>query len=180
MAPTTCNIPGCEAVAITRGWCSMHYRRWQRSGDPGSAGKLRNDAARDVEPRFWKRVDKDGPGGCWLWTGPLTPYGYGNFWAEGRVMRAHRFAYELIAGPVPDDLEIDHLCRVTHCCNPAHLEAVTHAENMRRRAKAHCSRGHLMEPPNLYFGSNGQRTCRACQMERSRAYYQRKRREAKT
>jgi len=79
--------------------------------------------------RFFAKVDKGGPGGCWLWVGsnngryPVFPKG-------GRY--AHRWSYEHHVGPIPEGYEIDHLCRVTLCVNPTHLEAVTPQENKRR------------------------------------------------
>lgn len=88
-----------------------------------------------VEERFWSKVDRSGgPDACWLWTGaPID--GYGTFTVStGVSRRAHRVAYELQVGPIPAGLEIDHLCRVKLCVNVKHLEAVTHAENLRRAA----------------------------------------------
>jgi hypothetical protein len=103
------------------------------------------------EERFWPKVDKAGPipanrpelGPCWLWTSIKTERGYGYFIANtSRAARtpnggqkrvpAHRYAYELVVGPVPEGLELDHLCRNHSCVNPAHLEPVTHQENVRR------------------------------------------------
>lgn len=87
------------------------------------------------EERFWAKVDRSGD--CWRWTGALARGGYG-FAVVGsrddpqRYRNAHRFAYELSVGPIPEGLELDHLCRNRRCVNPAHLEPVTHSENMRR------------------------------------------------
>lgn len=118
--------------------------------------------------RFWGKVTVTS--GCWKWTGSRNPSGYGLLGvvgASGRqtTMGAHRVAYELLVGPIPDGLEIDHLCRVRHCVNPAHLEPVTRQENMRRGSKAnqtHCKRGHALAGANMYKRSNGTRACRAC------------------
>lgn len=85
-----------------------------------------------AEDRFWALVDRGaGATGCWLWRGSLS-LGYASF---GGVW-GHRLAYEYAIGPIPAGLELDHLCRTTNCVNPAHLEPVTHAENMRRGAAA--------------------------------------------
>ena len=74
-------------------------------------------------------------GGCWLWTGARTANGYGTMSAGGRygaTLLAHRLAYEWYRGAIPDGLQIDHLCRVRHCVNPWHLEAVTQEVNLKR------------------------------------------------
>lgn len=132
--------------------------------------------------RFWAKVDiYFGLNGCWLWTGYVNLAGYGRF--DGRL--AHRFAYEDMIGPVPDGLDIDHLCRVRNCVNPAHLEPVTRAENLRRgikprrdrdpliarrnREKTHCPRGHEYTPENTYRlpSRPSARYCRACHRERT-------------
>lgn len=69
---------------------------------------------------------------CWLWYGYTNRYGYGRFYWNGRSGFAHRFAYEHWVGPVPEGLELDHLCTVPACCNPSHLEPVTTQENTTR------------------------------------------------
>lgn len=108
--------------------------------------------------------------GCWLWTAYIGPNGYGYInQGNRRPNTAHRVVYEAIKGPVPDGLELDHLCRVRSCANPAHLEPVTSAENTRRglagannRAKTHCPKGHPFSGDNLYIYPNGRRGCNAC------------------
>lgn len=83
-------------------------------------------------------------GDCWVWQGTLSDKGYGRVRLGGRVRATHRVIYEWLVGPIPEGLSIDHLCFNKACCNPAHLEAVTIGENVRRyhRARATCSRGH--------------------------------------
>lgn len=102
------------------------------------------------EELFWSKVDREGPipshqpelGRCWLWTG-CTNRGKGEYGLFGvakkdsggarqKTVQAHRYAYEQTFGPLPDDLQLDHLCEVTICCNPLHLEPVTQAENLYR------------------------------------------------
>lgn len=120
-----------------------------------------------VEPstRFWPKVRKTET--CWLWTAAVDRRGYGRFQLQGRTVGAHRFAYELLVGPITAGLQIDHLCRVTSCVNPAHMEPVTADENRRREAeanrKSHCPRGHEFTPENTYVSpTNGGRNCRTC------------------
>lgn len=114
----------------------------------GEARTLRRRAGHDVGdpttavPRFLNFVAVHATTGCWLWTGTLSMKGYGRFNVTDRNnAAAHRFAYESFVGPIPDGLEIDHLCSVRRCVNPAHLEPVTHAENLRRGAERRRLRG---------------------------------------
>jgi hypothetical protein len=83
--------------------------------------------------RFWPKVDKRGPDDCWLWTGSKDGRGYGKIRADGPirfVMKAHRAAFELTHGPIPDGLHVLHKCDRPGCTNPAHLRLGTHRENM--------------------------------------------------
>lgn len=111
--------------------------------------------------RFWALVERGTD--CWLWQGSRDPdEQYGRFTGEG----AHRIAYRLTKGRIPDGFEVDHLCFVPLCVNPDHLEAVTREENQRRR-RAHttaCRRGHPHTPENTYYRhpDHGQRQCRVC------------------
>lgn len=84
----------------------------------------------DPRVRVWRHVEKTST--CWLWTGGLNKQGYGLFSVNRKSTLAHKYLYELQHGPVPAGLELDHGCRVHRCVNPAHLEAVTHAVNVRR------------------------------------------------
>lgn len=116
-------------------------------------------------PRFWSKVNMDQP--CWLWTGSLGDNGYGRFSDGERLVVAHRWSYEMAKGPVPEGLDLDHLCRVRNCVNPDHLEPVTRSENNLRGIAArgtptHCRRGHEMTPENFYQRPGGYRVCRKC------------------
>ena len=121
--------------------------------------------------------------GCWQWTGKLTDKGYGRINVGGRIYRAHRYAYEVFVGAIPDGLTIDHLCRNRACVNPKHLEPVTQAVNMSRSpitiptlnaAKTHCPADHPYDDVNTYVDPLGRRRCRACREESLRRYHARR------
>lgn len=121
--------------------------------------------------RFWQKVDKTST--CWLWKAGKSDRGYGIYYA-GKMRRAHIVAYELMIGSVPEGLELDHICRIRHCVNPDHLEAVTHQQNCKRDftdRNTHCKRGHEMTPENTY--NYGQRLCKTCHSMRVSAYRKR-------
>lgn len=82
--------------------------------------------------RFLAKIEVDATSGCWIWTAASNPDGYGRFWVNGKLDYAHRYAHETFVAPIPDGLDIDHLCRNHSCCNPAHLEAVTRQTNLLR------------------------------------------------
>lgn len=119
-------------------------------------------------------------GDCWDWTGAINNRGYGSVTnGNGGSMLAHRKAYEHAVGLIQGDLTIDHLCRNKRCVNPAHMEPVTRAENIRRKAEAqtHCRYGHELAGDNLRFHKRGdrvQRECRLCAMDTQRACRMRK------
>lgn len=108
---------------------------------------------------------------CWTWTGSRNGRNYGSFSINGRRRGTHRLAYELLVGPIPDGLQIDHLCRVTCCCNPAHLEPVTPRVNVQRAVcpDLRCPQGHPLAEPNIIIKPrpNGVkiRNCRVCAID---------------
>src|SRR6185436_240941 len=99
-----CSVPGCtnQALTIAQGWCSTHYYRWRKHGTLEPTPRQRIDPV----TRFWAFVDKHGPllradlGPCWNWRGATAGWGYGFFWDGTRLVRAHRFSYELHIGPL--------------------------------------------------------------------------------
>jgi hypothetical protein len=111
--------------------------------------------------------------GCWAWSRALDN-GYGRFWLNGRNRLAHAVSYEHFVGPIPDGLQIDHLCRNRSCVRPDHLEAVTLGVNVLRgegrsatnSRKELCLRGHALSGDNLYVTPRGSRCCRTCQRAR--------------
>lgn len=123
------------------------------------------------------RVDGD----CWIWTGAKNAQGYGSA-ASGTKngsMLAHRKAYQALAGKIPGDLTVDHLCRNKLCQNVAHMEIVTRGENARRAlaAQTHCKHGHELSGDNVYMqtrGSRVHRVCRTCQRRLFREYRERR------
>lgn len=111
--------------------------------------------------------------GCHVWHRNKTQGGYGMISERKKGLLSHRVAYELAHGPIPDGYEIDHLCFNASCVNPAHLEAVTKQENMRRTrpaSKGFCKRGHPFDDENTLLIGN-QRRCRACSRLRAAAHY---------
>lgn len=128
--------------------------------------------------RLWARTEISATG-CWIWTGS-TSCGYGQIQIDRRNYRAHRVGYELLIGPIPEGLQIDHLCRVRRCWNPDHLEPVTIRENVlrgegitaRAARQTHCIHGHELTPENIASrpGDPRRRDCLTCANERARRY----------
>ena len=151
----------------------MHYKRWAANGNP-----LALQPKPAFPERFWAKVDTRAPEECWLWTGGHDSNGYSSFGDT----RGHRFAYELVVGPIPEGMVIDHLCRNPGCVNPAHLEPVTNAENIRRspilgkkmkERRTHCAQGHPFDEENTKQTAV-QRICRTCVRQWGAAAYARR------
>jgi hypothetical protein len=148
---------------------------------------------------FWDWVNKNGPvpelrpdlGPCWLWLGHRDKrLGYGKYsvyspekHAQGLShsisYKAHRYAWELVNGPIPGGVEPDHLCFVRNCVNPSHIELVTHRENILRGTgiiavhvrKTHCPKGHAYDAIDPTRGNGRWRVCTTCKREYMRVYY---------
>lgn len=126
---------------------------------------------------------KVAPDGCWLWQGCLSQNGY------GRINKdyAHRAMYEILMGPIPSRMVIDHLCRVRHCVNPDHMEIVTRGENIlrgvghgaREARQTHCKRGHLLIREVRCVTRPNRRICMPCQRLRTNTRRARLRAEGK-
>lgn len=157
----TCAEPKCERPPKTRGFCHRHYELHRRNGD------LPRVRITDPVGRFWSYVDRSGD--CWVWTAAKSTGGYGRVYWQGRLLQAHRVAYELEREPIPEGLEIDHLCRNRACVNPQHMEPVTTRTNLLRgegvaamkARRTHCDHGHELTPENVYLW-HGARWCRTC------------------
>lgn len=140
---------------------------------------------RAAPERFFAKVQIGNPDGCWRWIGYTNPGGYGLFrpTGQGRTQVAHRWAWEYIKGPVPEDLTLDHLCRVRNCVNPAHLEPVTMRVNVLRgispaaqhAQQTHCKHGHEFTPANTIKRTDGGRECRTCARTYHQEYYRQNR-----
>lgn len=174
----SCDSPGCLRPAAT--YCPKH--KWQRKNHGTLLLQPKNR-----EREFWAKIRKGAPDDCWPWTTGHNGHGYGIHTWDGRQQPAHRIAYTLTIGPIPDGLQLDHTCHTTdctgdtqcehrRCCNPAHLQPVTNAENSsgdrarrhRGHQVTHCPKGHEYTPENTRIGNNGYRNCRTCERARKR------------
>ena len=137
-----------------------------------------NGKRKTVYERFWEKVDlPDDLDGCWIWRAGMRALGYGGFSINGKGIPAHRVSYEFLRGPIPQGLELDHLCRNPSCVNPDHLEAVTHQENCARgdagkhlRDKTHCPQGHPYSGKNLILRTDQgylSRGCNKCRIDKN-------------
>lgn len=145
----------------------------------GATGRRHTPLRASLADRFWAKCEPEPNSGCWIWLGSTTGSGHGVIQRGRRregMMLAHRLAYELLRGEIPDGLCLDHLCRVRSCVNPWHLEPVTIAENTLRGQSpaivAHrvgvCLRGHPLAGGNLYRNpSTGKPECWACKALRN-------------
>lgn len=175
-----CSIEGCGRKHKGHGLCALHLRRQRKHGST-------DDPRPTLAEGFWSKVDVRGPDECWPWLACGNGHGYGSFRSRG----AHIVAYELLVGPVPEGLQLDHTCHnldlsclggetCAHrrCVNPAHLEAVLGAVNTARSrnspstvnaAKTRCLAGHSLNAANTYHW-RGRRRCRECQRLAARRY----------
>lgn len=144
----------------------LKQRKWKLPGN-------RPFTPEEALESFWAKVEKTET--CWNWLAALTN-GYGHLHWQGKDKLAHILSYELLVGPVPEGLELDHKCRNTRCVNPEHLEPVTHRVNVivrgvgpfaKRARQTHCLRGHAFTASNTYIHrSRRVRICRTCHRDR--------------
>jgi hypothetical protein len=129
---------------------------------------------------FEQRIMPEPNSGCWIWVGAVTGVGYGQWkpYTGAKRLMAHRVAYELFRGPIPDGFVLDHICRFPLCVNPFHLEIVTQQINTLRgigptsknAKKTQCPKGHPLDGDNLYMTPDGRRNCKQCRYESVRRY----------
>lgn len=124
--PETCTVEGCENPHKAKGWCNKHYRKWKSYGDPTGG---RWETARGMRDAFDLRT-KWSEGGCLEWTAARDRYGYGRQQFRGGVWLAHRVAWTLVNGEIPEGLEVNHKCWNPACVNVEHLNLATRSENM--------------------------------------------------
>lgn len=182
-----CLVEGCEATGQgKRGLCNTHYTRWYKEKDACCyqpvAVKLNRQGISLEERLSLLVVEVCSEKGCWK-TKLSKQARYKQISVNGVSKMAHRVAYELKYGPIEEGLEADHLCGVTCCINPDHIEPVPHQINMHRAlksatganaAKEKCIHGHLFDAENTYYTPNGNRQCRACHYNRNKAWKERK------
>lgn len=128
----TCKIDGCSKPAARRGWCHMHHSRWRSNGDPLATqiGPWDEPAA-DRLARNSQRM----PNGCIVWTGAKDKDGYGKFNKKGWPGRAHRAAYAVTHGPIPQGAMVRHTCDNPPCINPDHLRIGNALDNATDRVQ---------------------------------------------
>lgn len=154
-------------VTLACSWCGASFQRIKATADQAArrgyrsycspeclskslSDHLRRLPRRSVADRFWSKVDKADD--CWIWTGGKTYGGYGVFCLDGQMRRAHRIAWIITNGPIPDGMEVLHRCDNPPCVNPAHLCLGTHQDNMDDMARK--GRGN-------HFGTRGEQNGKA-------------------
>lgn len=166
-------------------------RRAAFSWTPMPRGYPKGTPALTIRQRFDAKWIPEPNTGCWLWVGVIKHAGYGGMGSGTGPLKscsAHRVAWELYRGPIPEGMQIDHICRVRSCVNPDHLRVVTPRQNTLENslspsalnaAKTHCSRGHPLSGDNLIIERPGptqtRRSCRSCQRDAQRTKYSNRR-----
>ena len=128
-----------------------------------------------LPPQLASKIDYSGD--CWEWTGYCELAGYGKVYWDGFTIYAHRVMWEVVVGPIPEGLTIDHLCMNRRCVNPGHLRVISLRDNILASPntlaginvrKTHCIHGHPFNEQNTYKW-RGTRSCRTCNRERQHA-----------
>ncbi len=174
------SCPASQAWDIPNVPCSCPSG-WPRNGREKRGVKLKQ--LNHLEP--WARVVErcEWVGQCFIYRGKINNHGYGRIFIGTKQVPTHRLVYEHFKGQIPEGFDIDHVkargCQSTACCNPDHLEAVSHRENILRgdspsavaARRTHCAQGHVLADDNLspFFAKKGWRSCRLCYNARRRA-----------
>lgn len=132
MSNSTCKFEDCGSSHHARGYCSKHYSRWKRYGDPSVNRQPKRKSLADA---LSTKVDLVGD--CLVWNGSKTNLGYGQIYVEGKLKLVHRVAWELSKGQIPGRMEIDHTCWSRACVNVDHLRIAEHKQNSRNLSGAH-------------------------------------------
>ena len=119
----TCSVEDCDRPTMARGWCSKHWQRWKAHGDP-LGGRRRYTS---FEESYRARTEWRGD--CLVWTGSVTGKGYGRFAFGGESKSVHRYAWERENGPIPEGMQVDHICWNKLCSNVEHLRLASSAQN---------------------------------------------------
>ncbi len=126
------------------------------------------------ESRFWSKVAITSEDKCWPWKSTLGNHGYGVIGLNGRMILAHRLAYQFLKGGINPKLSIDHrVCRNKICCNPSHMVQCTRGENIlqpdhptgQNKLRTHCGHGHPYSEDSIYRSKQGWRQCKQCGLD---------------
>lgn len=146
MQNNACGIEQCEKPRYyLKEWCIMHYRRWQRNGDPEARQVYRGDPAGSIAARSKRE------GECLIWTGAMSDDGYGIMKVKGKTRQAHLVAWDLANGPIPEGMQIDHICYNRACLEPKHLRLATHSQNQWNQSGSTAASGYR----NVYPAKGG-------------------------
>jgi hypothetical protein len=168
-----CSVPSCGKEHRAKGYCWTHYGRWKAHGDPYTKKSKYN--RNPISERIWQYIKKEEF--CWRWVYALDVQGYGALKVSNKSKKAHRVVYELLRGPIPENMTLDHLCKNRWCVNPDHMDIVTSGENALRgngpfaknKRKTHCKYGHEFVPENIRptvdKRGNVNRSCLRCYLD---------------
>lgn len=167
----SCTVGDCKRALYARGYCNAHYQNRRR---------MHGMKKLTAQERFWSKVGAPDQNGCWIWRGKLKNNGYAQIVANGRQFVAHVFSYRLMRGLIPKGKELDHTCRNRSCVNPAHLEPVTHRENVLRgmglaakcARRSSCKNGHPFTADNTKLRGHS-RVCITCEHVRNNERWKR-------